>query len=64
MKSQGLGEKFILNFISKEDLINWIRIIPSLLLYNNTLVKGVKFSNYKNAGNPVTTVLGLPGPES
>ena len=38
-----------------------IRIIPSLLLYNNTLVKGVKFSNYKNAGNPVTTVLGYQG---
>ena len=35
-----------------------IRIIPSLLIYNNTLVKGVKFTNYKNAGNPVTTVLG------
>lgn len=27
-------------------------------MYNNTLVKGIKFSNYKNAGNPVTTILG------
>lgn len=36
-----------------------IRIIPSLLLSNKKLVKGKKFSNYKNAGNPVTTVLSL-----
>jgi cyclase len=32
------------------------RIIPSLLLYNKKLVKGIKFQNYKNAGNPATTV--------
>ena len=36
-----------------------IRIIPSLLLSKKKLVKGKNFSNYKNAGNPVTTVLSL-----
>jgi cyclase len=36
-----------------------IRIIPSLLLSNKKLVKGKKFSNYKNAGSPITTVISL-----
>ena len=35
-----------------------IRIIPSLLL-SKKLVKGQNFSNYKNAGNPITTILAL-----
>jgi len=34
-----------------------IRIIPSLLLSKKKLVKGKNFSNYKNAGNPITTIL-------
>ena len=36
-----------------------IRIIPSLLLSEKKLVKGQNFSNYKNAGNPITTILAL-----
>jgi len=36
-----------------------IRIIPSLLLKNRKLVKGVKFKEHKNAGNPKTTILSL-----
>ena len=36
-----------------------IRIIPSLLLSNKKLVKGKNFSNYINAGNPVTTIISL-----
>ena len=36
-----------------------IRIIPSLLLSNKKLVKGKNFSNYKNAGSPITTILSL-----
>ena len=35
------------------------RIIPSLLLSNKKLVKGKNFSNYINAGNPVTTISAL-----
>jgi imidazole glycerol-phosphate synthase subunit HisF len=31
------------------------RIIPSLLLRDDRLVKGVRFANYQDAGNPVTT---------
>ena len=34
-----------------------IRIIPSLLIKNNRVVKGVKFSNHKDAGDPITTCL-------
>ena len=36
-----------------------VRIIPSLLIKNNRLVKGVKFCNHKDAGNPVTTCIAL-----
>jgi cyclase len=36
-----------------------IRIIPSLLLQNKRLVKGSKFKNYINAGNPSTTISAL-----
>ncbi len=36
-----------------------IRIIPSLLIKNNRVVKGVKFSNHKDAGDPITTCLAL-----
>ena len=32
-----------------------IRIIPSLLTKNNRLVKGVRFKNHKDAGDPVST---------
>ena len=34
---------------------NNIRIIPSLLLNNNRLVKGKLFSNYVDAGDPIKT---------
>jgi len=39
--------------------VNFIRIIPSLLISNGKLVKGSKFENFKNAGSPVTTVAAL-----
>ena len=39
--------------------MNFIRIIPSLLISNSKLVKGIKFKNFKNAGSPVTTVSAL-----
>ena len=39
--------------------MNFIRIIPSLLISNGKLVKGSKFRNFKNAGSPVTTVAAL-----
>lgn len=32
------------------------RIIPSVLIYKNRLVKGNYKANYKDAGNPVTTI--------
>ena len=36
-----------------------IRIIPSLLVKNNRLVKGIEFQNHKDAGDPVTTSVAL-----
>lgn len=39
--------------------MKYLRIIPSLLLFKKKLVKGVKFSNHKIAGNPSTTILSL-----
>ena len=36
-----------------------IRIIPSLLLSKKKLVKGTRFSDFKNAGSPVTTISAL-----
>ena len=39
--------------------MNYIRIIPSLLLKNNKLVKGKNFKNHKNAGHPKTTINSL-----
>lgn len=36
-----------------------IRIIPSLLLSNKKLVKGINFNNFKSAGSPVTTISAL-----
>lgn len=36
-----------------------IRIIPSLLIKNNRLVKGIQFKNHKDAGDPVTTCVAL-----
>ena len=36
---------------------HYLRIIPSLLLSENKLVKGTNFSNHKNAGSPVSTVV-------
>ena len=32
------------------------RIIPTLLLKNNRLVKGKNFSNYRDVGDPVSTI--------
>ena len=37
--------------------MNFLRIIPSLLLSNKKLVKGVCFKNHKNAGSPKTTTM-------
>lgn len=34
--------------------MKYIRIIPSLLLYNKSLVKGKNFKDHKNVGNPET----------
>ena len=39
--------------------MNYLRIIPSLLISNGKLVKGINFKNFKNAGSPVTTVAAL-----
>ena len=39
--------------------MNYLRIIPSLLISNGKLVKGINFNNFKNAGSPVTTVAAL-----
>ena len=36
---------------------HYLRIIPSLLLSENKLVKGTNFRNHKNAGSPVSTVV-------
>jgi len=36
-----------------------IRIIPSLLIKNERLVKGIQFKNHKDAGDPVTTCVAL-----
>lgn len=41
--------------------MNFIRIIPSLLLSNKKLVKGKKFTNHINAGYPSSTCLALEG---
>jgi cyclase len=37
--------------------MSFLRIIPSLLLSNKKLVKGIGFANHKSAGNPITTTL-------
>ena len=39
--------------------MKYLRVIPSLLLSQNKLVKGVKFSNHKIAGSPETTITSL-----
>ena len=39
--------------------MKYLRVIPSLLLSQNKLVKGVKFSNHRNAGSPGTTITSL-----
>lgn len=39
--------------------MSYIRIIPSLLLSEKKLVKGVKFKNHKNAGSPITSINAL-----
>ena len=36
--------------------MQYLRIIPSLLLSKGKLVKGKNFINHKNVGSPVTTV--------
>ena len=35
----------------------FLRIIPSLLLSNKKLVKGICFKNHKTAGSPITTTM-------
>lgn len=39
--------------------MDYIRIIPSLILSEKKLVKGVKFTNHRIAGNPVSTIKAL-----
>ena len=39
--------------------MNYLRIIPSLLLSKGKLIKGINFQNHKNAGSPSSTVLAL-----
>ena len=39
--------------------MNFIRLIPSVLLYKKKLVKGCKFKNHINVGKPNTTLLAL-----
>ena len=39
--------------------MKFLRIIPSLLISNGKLIKGINFKNFKNAGSPVTTVSAL-----
>ncbi len=36
--------------------MQYLRIIPSLLLSSGKLIKGKQFNNYKNVGSPVTTI--------
>ena len=36
--------------------MQFLRIIPSLLLSDNKLVKGKQFTNHKNVGSPATTI--------
>lgn len=36
-----------------------IRVIPSLLIKNERLVKGIQFKNHKDAGDPITTCVAL-----
>ena len=50
-----MGKKILLVFFK----MRYLRIIPSLLLSQNKLVKGVKFSNHKVAGSPATTITSL-----
>ena len=42
-----------------ENINNTIRIIPSLLLSNKRLVKGINFKNHKDVGDPVGTCKSL-----
>ena len=39
--------------------MSYLRIIPSLLISDGKLVKGINFKNFKNAGSPVTTITAL-----
>ena len=39
--------------------MSYLRIIPSLLLSQGKLLKGVGFKNHKNAGSPASTVVAL-----
>ncbi len=39
--------------------MSYIRIIPSLLLSEKKLVKGINFKNHKNAGSPITSINAL-----
>jgi imidazole glycerol-phosphate synthase subunit HisF len=39
--------------------MQYLRIIPSLLLSQNKLVKGVNFRDHRNAGSPASTVVAL-----
>lgn len=39
--------------------MSFVRIIPSLLISDKNLVKGINFKNLKNAGSPITTVAAL-----
>ena len=39
--------------------MSFLRIIPSLLISDKSLVKGINFKNLKNAGSPITTVAAL-----
>ena len=39
--------------------MQYLRIIPSLLLSQGKLVKGVNFKNHRNAGSPASTIVAL-----
>lgn len=39
--------------------MNYLRIIPSLLLSKGKLLKGVSFQDHKNAGSPSSTIVAL-----